>query len=381
MRIALFSGNYNYLREGANQALNRLVDHLENKAGCEVRVYSPVGQSPAFEPSGILVPVPSITLPVRSEFRLALGLPRVVRDDIRLFAPDLVHVSTPDILNTRAQTLAKQMKVPVVASMHTQFETYLDYYRLSWLRPLAEAHLRRFYCRSDHVVAPTPALVAGLRRMRGDDQASIWSRGIDRSLFNPVRRDPNWRRSLGIADEEIVLLFFGRLVLEKGIGTFVQVVQLLQQRGAPVRVLVVGAGPAAGEFDALPGKIMAGHLEGVALASAIASADIMLTPSTTETFGNVMLEAMASGLAVVSADAPSARAMLTDGKTGLLCPSLDIKGYADRIMRLVDAPDLREQIGGAARQASAAFSWDEACESVVRAYALARESVKAHGAR
>lgn len=126
---------------------------------------------------------------------------------------------------------------------------------------------------------------------------------------------------------------------------------------------------------------MAGHLEGVALASAIASADIMLTPSTTETFGNVMLEAMASGLAVVSADAPSARAMLTDGKTGLLCPSLDIKGYADRIMRLVDAPDLREQIGGAARQASAAFSWDEACESVVRAYALARESVKAHGAR
>src|SRR5689334_18109160 len=98
MRIALFTGNYNYVREGANQALNRLVDHLERRRGAQVRVYSPVTDTPAFEPAGMLVPVRSIALPVRSEFRLALGLPRNVRQDLAAFAPDLVHVATPDIL-------------------------------------------------------------------------------------------------------------------------------------------------------------------------------------------------------------------------------------------------------------------------------------------
>lgn len=372
MRVALFSGNYNYLREGANQALNRLVDHLESRAGCEVRVYSPVSETPAFEPAGTLVPVPSIALPVRTEFRLALGLPRSIRDDVRAFAPDVVHVSTPDLLNTRAQSVAKQMGVPVVASMHTQFESYLEYYGLGWLRPLAEAHLRRFYRRCDHVVAPTHALVTELRRIRGDNRASIWSRGVDRALFNPLRRDPEWRRAMGLTDDEIALLFFGRLVLEKGIVTFVEVVKTLQARRAPVRALVVGAGPASAEFAALPRVIMTGHLEGAALARAIASADIMLMPSTTETFGNVVLEALASGLPVVSADAPSARAILVDGQTGLLCAPRDVEAYVDTITGLIDEPCIRQQIGTAARDASASFSWDAACQSVVHAYASAR---------
>src|SRR5215210_8284368 len=139
MLVALFSGNYNYLREGANQALNRLVRFLEEEEGHSVRVYSPVTGTPAFEPAGTLIPVPSIALPVRSEFRLALGLPRAIRDDVRRFSPHLIHVSTPDILGTRAQTFAKQLGVPVVASMHTRFETYLDYYGLGRARPLMEA--------------------------------------------------------------------------------------------------------------------------------------------------------------------------------------------------------------------------------------------------
>src|SRR6185503_11258916 len=166
MRVALFSGNYNYLREGANQALNRLVGDL-GRSGHRVRVYSPVTETPAFEPEGELVPVPSIELPVRREFRLALGLPRAVREDVRRFDPDLFHVSTPDILGTRAQTFAKRLGVPVVASLHTRFETYFRYYGAGVLRPLAEAHLRRFYRRSDHVLAPTPAIVEEMKRLRG----------------------------------------------------------------------------------------------------------------------------------------------------------------------------------------------------------------------
>lgn len=367
MRVALFSGNYNYLREGANQALNALVGYLEEKANCDVRVYSPVTDTPAFEPAGTLVPVPSIALPIRKEFQLALRLPGAIRHDVAHFGPDIVHVSTPDILGTRAQTFAKQLGVPIVASMHTHFETYLDYYGFGWARPLAEWHINRFYRRSDHVVAPTPGLVADMKQLRGDGRASVWSRGIDRAQFSPDRRDLEWRRAQGIADDMVVILFFGRLVLEKGVETFVSVLRALQDR-RQVKALVVGAGPAADAFAALPGTVLTGHLEGAELARAVASADIMLSPSTTETFGNVVLEAMACGLPVVSADAPSARALLIDGETGILCPPRDVAAYAKAVTRLIDASGSRQSMGANARRASSAYSWDAASASVAEVY-------------
>ncbi len=370
MRIALFCGNYNYLREGANQALNILVRYLEEKAGHSVRVYSPVTDTPAFEPAGTLIPVASVRLPVRGEFQLALGLPRAIRQDVERYAPDLIHVSTPDILGTRAQTLAKRLGVPIVASLHTRFETYLEFYGLGWARPAVEAHLRRFYRRSDHVLAPTPGLVAEMKRIRGDDHVSVWSRGIDRTLFRPDRRDFRWRRAQGIADDEILVLFFGRLVLEKGVATFVAALEALQRRGLAVRPLLVGAGPAMSAFGGLRGVVATGHLRGDELARAIASVDVMLTPSTTETFGNVVLEAMASGLPVVSADVPSARALIDDSRTGFLSPPQDAAQFAAMIEALIASPELRRTIGAAALKASEDYSWDAASASVERAYQL-----------
>ncbi len=368
MRIALFSGNYNYLREGANQALNRLVGYLEERAGHRVRVYSPVTRAPDFEPVGTLVPVRSVRLPIRGEFRLALGLPRAIRRDLDRFAPDLVHVATPDILCTRAQTYAIGAGTPIVASLHTLFETYLQYYRIGWARPAVEAHLRRFYRRADHVLAPTPALAAAMQRLRGDEHASVWSRGVDRALFHPANRRMEWRRAHGIGDHEIALAFFGRLVLEKGVTVFAETVAALQRRGLAVRPLLIGAGPALDAFNGLAGVVATGHLQGPELARAVASADMMLTPSTTETFGNVVLEAMASGVPVVSADAPSARALIRDGATGFLCAPLDVGHYAEVIARLATQPELRSAIGAAARSSTESYSWSVASSSVERAY-------------
>jgi phosphatidylinositol alpha 1,6-mannosyltransferase len=367
LRIALFTGNYNYLREGANQALNRLVAFLERR-GHQVRVYSPVTDTPAFEPEGTLVPVPSITLPVRSEFQLALGIPKPVRRDVERFAPDIVHVATPDILGTRAETLAKRMGVPVVASLHTHFETYLEHYGVGWLRPLVEAHLHRFYRRASCVLAPTPALVEEMKRVRGDGRVFLWARGVDRTLFNPARRDPEWRRARGCAPDDVAVLFFGRLVLEKGIDKYVEAIELLRAWGHDVRPLIVGNGPAADRLRALEGAIMAGHLEGAELARAVASADIMITPSTTETFGNVVLEAMASGVAVVSADAPSARALIETGSTGIVIGGQSAEGLARAAAELIERPEKRRRLGAAAAEASAAWSWDEASRAAEEAY-------------
>ena len=372
MRIALFSGNYNYIREGANQALNRLVHHLEAR-GDSVRVYSPVTPTPAFEPAGTLVPVRSVPLPVRGEFRLAMGLSRSIRADIARFAPDIAHVATPDILDTRAQTFARRLGVPVLASLHTRFETYLEHYGLGWTRPLVEAHLKRFYRRADHVLAPTEALAAEMRALRGDDHVSLWSRGVDRELFSPARRDEAWRTAQGFEPDDVVVLFFGRLVLEKGVDDYVAVVRRLRQQGEKVRPLVVGAGPAEGRFAPLKDAVFAGHLQGEDLARAVASADILLHPSRSEAFGNVVLEAMASGLAIVGADADSAQQLLAHGQTGLLCAS---ESYADAMTLLIRSPDRRMALGTAARVASQSYDWASASASAASAYeaVLARQA-------
>lgn len=367
LRVALFTGNYNYLREGANQALNRLVAYLESR-GRQVRVYSPVTDTPAFEPQGTLVPVPSITLPVRTEFQLALGIPQSIRRDIERFAPDIVHVATPDILGTRAETLAKRLGVPIVASLHTRFEAYLEHYRLGWLKPVAEAHLRRFYRRANCVLAPTAAIVEEMKTLRGDDRAFLWSRGVDRKLFNPARRDREWRRAQGWSDDDVVVLFFGRLVVEKGTRLFTEVVAELQQSGKRVRPLIVGAGPAEQRMRAIEGAAFTGHLEDVELARAVASADLMISPSTTETFGNVLLEAMASGLPVITADASNTRALFDDGRTGILCGGKD--DYVRAARRLMELPEERRRIGEAARDASEAYSWDAASKAAEQAYAV-----------
>ena len=367
MRIALFSGNYNYLREGANQALNRLVAHAEQN-GFKFRIYSPVTATPAFEPAGDLVAVPSIPLPGRSEFRLAPGLPRPVREDVERFAPDIIHVSTPDILGARAQTFAKRLGVPIVASLHTRFETYFEHYGLGWARPLAEAHLRRFYRRSDHVLGPTPGIVEEMKRLRGDEAVSLWSRGVDRDLFAPERRDLEWRRGQGFADDDVVLLFFGRLVLEKGVADFVATAIKLKERGIGLRPLIVGAGPARDAFSPLRDAVFTGHLDGPDLARAVASADLLLHPSRTEAFGNVVLEAMAAGLAIVSADTDSARGLIERGRGGLLCAADDPDAFAAEIVRLAADPDKRRELGAEARAASSRFSWSAASDSVLDAY-------------
>ena len=154
LRIALFSGNYNYVRDGANQALNRLVGYLLRQ-GAQVRVYSPVVEQPAFPPTGDLVNLSSFAVPGRAEYRIPTHLSRNVRRDLAQFAPNVVHVSSPDPGAHRAVSWARARRLPILASVHTRFETYPRYYNLAFIEPLVEALLRRFYRRCDALVAPS----------------------------------------------------------------------------------------------------------------------------------------------------------------------------------------------------------------------------------
>lgn len=369
LRIALFSGNYNCVRDGANQALNRLVAHLLERAGANVRVYSPTARQPAFPPAGDLVSVPSIGIPGRPEYRLALGMPGAIRRDLDRFAPDIVHLSAPDLLGRAAQRHARALGISVVASLHTRFETYLDYYGLRMLRGGVERYLHRFYADSDRVLAPNAPIADELRAAGLGDRVDIWGRGVDRTIFTPARRDPEWRRSLGYDDDDVVILFFGRAVREKGLDVFVETIQAVRAAGHRVRPLIVGDGPGRDTFARQLGNAtFLGHLSGEALGRAVASADIMLNPSITEAFGNVTLEAMAAGLAIVSADVASARALIDHGHTGLLVSPRTVDAYAADLIRLIRSPDTRAALGDAATAEAARYEWADILDHVVDIY-------------
>ena len=368
LRVALFSGNYNYVRDGANQALNRLADYLLRQ-GAALRVYAPVVENPDFAPTGDLVAVPSVPVPFRGEYQLPLKLSAEVRRDLAAFAPNVVHVTSPDPVGHRAVTWGRNHGVPVMASVHTRFETYPRYYHMAFLEPLAIAIMRRFDRRCDAMVAPSESTATVMREQRMGSDIGIWSRGVDREIFGPERRDLAWRRSLGIGDEELTVGFLGRVVMEKGLGVFAETMAELRRRGVLHRVLVVGEGPARAWFaERVPEASFTGMLTHAELGRAVASMDVLLNPSVTETFGNVTLEAMASGVPVIAARATGSTSLVTEGQTGRLVEPGNVAAFANAIAAYAADPALRAAHGAAGEERSRAYSWDAINRTVADVY-------------
>ncbi len=368
LRVALFSGNYNMVTDGANRALNRLVAYLLGH-GAAVRVYSPTVAKPAFAPSGDLVSLPSVPLPGRGEYRLPLMLSLRVRRDLAAFAPNAVHVSSPDIAAHRAVSWARARRIAVLGSVHTRFDTYPRYYNMAWVEPVVTALLRRFLRRCDALVAPSESFAQVLRDQRMNYDISLWSRGVDRALFNPGRRDLAWRRDLGIGDDEVAIGFLGRLVMEKGLDVFADTIDDLAARGIRHRVLVVGEGPARDWFEArLPQAVFAGFQGGADLPRAVASMDVLFNPSITETFGNVTLEAMACGLPVVAAEATGSESLVDDHVSGRLIRPGAIRAFAEALRGYIENPAMRAAHGAAGEMRAGDFSWDRINQAVADTY-------------
>jgi glycosyltransferase involved in cell wall biosynthesis len=368
LRIALFSGNYNYIRDGANQALNRLVEYALRR-GAAVRVYSPTVNDPAFEKNAEVVHIPSLSIPRRKEYKFPIGLPPRARRDIEAFRPNIFHVASPDVLGHRAVSLAHRLNLPVVASVHTRFETYMRYYGLAFMEPVIEGILRRFYRRCDAIFAPSDSMAQLLREQRMSYNVGIWTRGIDREIFQPRARSLEWRRELGIGDDEPVIGFVGRLVMEKGLDVFSDTIDCLEKHQVRHRVLIVGEGPAREWFERrLPQAVFAGFQAGPDLGRAVASMDMLFNPSVTETFGNVTLEAMAAGLPVVAAIATGSQSLVTDGVTGRLVRPGYIEGFTQALRLYCEDAEARAAAGRAGSEASRRYGWDEVNQALIDGY-------------
>ena len=368
LRVALVSGSYNYIKDGIALTLNRMVDYLIRQ-GVEVLVFAPVGPKPAFEPAGTLVPVASLPLPLRPEYRVALGLPQSARKRLELFQPDIIHIAVPDLLGRGALRAAREMEVPVVASYHTRYETYLSHYGLNVARPLLETYLRSFYSSCRELYIPSMSMGESLKASGLNVAMHLWSRGVDSSRFHPAKRSPGWRARFSIDPNDFVVLFVSRLVREKQLGTLVAVVQELRKRGVCHRAVIVGDGPERNKLaKQLPEAVIPGFLDGEDLAQAYASSDVFLFPSDTESFGNVTLEAMASGLPTVCADATGSRSLVLPGVTGFLARPGSVDEFVSAITVLSADPDLRARFSEAARARSAEFDWDAPMRRLLARY-------------
>jgi phosphatidylinositol alpha 1,6-mannosyltransferase len=266
-------------------------------------------------------------------------------------------VVSPTPVAVRAQKYGLRRGIPVVSSFHTHFVSYFHFYRLGWLEGWGWNMLRRFYARCETVYAPSQGIIQELAR-HGITNTELWSRGIDLGRFSPRWRDPELRARVGADDQTPVLLLVSRLVKEKDLADLVAADRILRSRGARYKLVMVGDGPMRPELEkSLPDAHFAGHQTGEALARWYASGDIFVFPSTTETFGNVILEAQASGLPAVVVDSGGPPDLVEPGETGLIARANDPADFAEKVMSLLADPEARARMGCRGREAAAEHDW------------------------
>ncbi|PRQ08019.1 glycosyltransferase family 4 protein [Enhygromyxa salina] len=364
MRAVIVVGNYVNVVDGVALTYQRLV-RARVQAGDQVMVVAPGGPALPGPSAATFAPVPSIPVPVQPEYRLALGIPRATRRALEQFEPDLIHVGSPDLAGEAALDFAAAHGIPAVGSYHSEIARYLRFMPVPGvgvLGPLLErgvwAWIRRFYNRCRHVYAPTESMLATLRARGIESELRVWGRGVDPRAFDPARRDISWRRRLGVPDHVPLILFVARLRWEKGLADLAAVLAGLARTPWPHHSAIAGAGPAR---EALarrcPDTHFLGELHHRELARAYASADLFLYPSTTETFGNVTLEAMASGVPTVCADATGSTELVVPGETGELFAAGDVRAAVEVVGALLRDPDRRHAMGRAARARAQRFSW------------------------
>jgi phosphatidylinositol alpha 1,6-mannosyltransferase len=370
LRIALFTGNYDYIKDGVALTLNRLVAYLE-KNNIPVLVFAPTAAAPAFKSEGELVSVPSFAIPFRSEYRIATSLSKAARARLVEFKPTLFHIAVPDILGYQALKQAEAWGLPVVATFHTRYDTYLKFYGLGFLEKFAQKYFRKFYARCEKTFPPSQSMADELRSEGIAERLEVFGRGVDSELFNPDRRSLDWRRSRGIGDDEIVVCFVSRLVKEKNTDLMARCFKRVRESGVKFRPLIVGLGPEEQTLRvAIPDGVFVGFKQGEELAKAYASSDIFFFASESETFGNVTLEAMASGLPAIVADATGSRSIVEHGMNGFVQDAHDQTGFDVHLTRLIQDESLRKSMAKASRVRALEFNWDAILAKLVSSFRI-----------
>lgn len=366
LRLAMVTETFPPEINGVAMTTGRLLDGLRAR-GHRVQLIRPrQSQDPAVAAEPIIVP--GLRLPLYPELQLGLPAARRLRALWRERRPDLVHIVTEGPLGHSALIAAGRFGLPVVAGFHTNFHRYSEHYRLGLLRQPILAYLRRFHNRCAANLVPTAALARELARL-DIRRLRVLARGVDTQLYSPARRSEALRRHWGAGEHDPVALYVGRLAPEKNPGLLVDAFDAMRRIEPRIRLVLVGDGPARAQFETeWPGLVFCGPRTGTDLARHYASADCFLFPSLTETFGNVILEAMASGLAVVAFDEAAAHEHIEHGVDGLLAPPADTAAFVDLACRLAGDLLRMRGLGLRARQAVEPHDWNRIVDRLEQIY-------------
>ncbi|TAG29129.1 MAG: glycosyltransferase family 1 protein [Verrucomicrobia bacterium] len=355
MKLALVTETFPPAVNGVAMTLSRLVAGLRAR-GHTVEVVRP-RQKHESGPSGDFI-VPGLPIPFYSSLRI--GMPSVARleERWRAWQPDVVHVATEGPLGLASLSAAARTRIPVTSSFHTNFHAYGGHYGVAALRDATLAYLRWFHNRTRLTLAPTRQMVAELGAHRFQNLA-VMARGVDTTLFDPAKRDLALRASWGAGPSDPVALYVGRVAAEKNLGVAVEGFLRLRAHEPRAKFVLVGDGPAREALArAHPDFHYAGMRRGEELAAHYASGDVFLFASVTETFGNVITEAMASGLVSLSYDYAATREHVRHGVNGFAARFGERVAFGDAVGQLWESRARWEEIRAAARHTALALTWD-----------------------
>jgi len=363
VNLALVTETYSPEINGVAMTLGRLVDGLAQR-GHRLTIIRPRQrhESPRFSVTQRVacrqVRLPGIPIPGYPQLRLGLPASRRLRQLWSLSRPDLVHVATEGPLGASAITTAHEFGIPVTSSFHTNFDQYTRDYRIGWLKPVVAAWLRHLHNRTRRTFVPTATLLTRLST-EGYTNLRLLSRGVDTVLFNPAQRDASLRNSWGVAPEDPVILHVGRIAPEKNYPLLFRAFDAVKAVEPRARLVLVGDGPRLSAYQRQrPDVIFTGFYTGLNLARHYASGDLYLHASSTETFGNVITEALASGLAVSAFDYAAAHEFIRHEENGLVAPADDEVTFFANARRLVTDRSLRQRLRAAAPAAVHNRPWD-----------------------
>jgi len=360
MRIGLVTETYPPDVNGVAATLHRLARGLVDR-GHGVHVVRPRRDRQDFgrHDEGIDEwAVPGLPLPGYPGLRFGLPATRRLYERWQALTPTVVHVATEGPLGWSAVQAARQAALPTTSSFHTQFHLYSSHYRIGMLRAAGIRYLRTIHNRTLRTFVPSDSMYEELRG-QGFLNLQLLGRGVDARLFSPDRRSADLRRQWGVTGDEIVALYVGRVAPEKNIPLAIAAYAAIRERAPGIRLVVVGDGPMLRDLKRRhPDIAFAGLRRGEDLAAHYASADLFLFPSTTETFGNVVPEAMASGLLVLAFDYAAAAELIQTNVNGYTVPLGDAAGYVGAARQLLDCQGRWPVMRHNARQTATKISWD-----------------------
>ncbi|MEM1209262.1 MAG: glycosyltransferase family 1 protein [Planctomycetota bacterium] len=368
MRVALVTETYPPEVNGVAITLQRMVRGLAAR-GHLVEVVRPYQgkqdrsirsrEDRTFEDHGVTEHVvPGMPMPMYDG--LHLGLParnRLVRR-WKFQRPDVVHIATEGFLGLTALWAAQRLELPVASSFHTNFQQYFKHYRFPGIEPVATQYLRWFHNKCGVTLTPSHTMVDRLTDL-GFERVAWWPRGVDNREFSPHHRSDELRQSWGVAPDQPVALYVGRVAAEKNIPLTIAACDAAREKTPGLKLVIVGDGPMRAELEkSRPDIVFAGMRHGEDLAAHYASADLFIFASETETFGNVVTEAMASRLAIVAYDYAAPMMHITSGQSGVLLPLGDAEAFTDATVALAADPPRIEALRQGAVDDVSKHAWD-----------------------